>query len=87
MQKFILTNDLLFIRTVREIYSFDLYSIFILTFLFIDFRDREEGGGDREREIYLLFHLFIYSLVNSCLCADWGLNLQPWHIGTNTLTN
>ena len=33
---------------------------------------------DRERNINLL--LFMHSLVDSCMCSDWGLNLQPWPI-------
>ena len=59
MQKFILTNDLLFIRTVREIYSFDLYSMFILTFLFIDFRDRERKKRRGERFVVPLISALI----------------------------
>ena len=34
----------------------------------------------RERNIDLLFHLFIHSLVDSCMCPDQELNLQPWYI-------
>ena len=30
---------------------------------------------EREGNVYLLFHLFIYSLVYSCMCPDWGFNL------------
>ena len=36
---------------------------------------------EKEREINLLFHLFVCSLVDSCMCTDWGLNPQPWHSG------
>ena len=43
----------------------------------IDFRERR--GEQRERE--LLFHLFMHSLVNSCVCPDWRLDLQNWYIG------
>ena len=76
-----------------QIYLNDLnchISPFNFFFLFIDlkgreWRRREEGEGEgereREREINLFFHLFIYSLVNSCMCPDWGLNLQPCCIG------
>ena len=45
------------------------------------------GGGverGRERNINLLFHLFVHSLVDSCIFPDWGLSLQPWLIGTTT---
>ena len=43
-------------------------------FLFIDFE-----GVEREREINidLLFLLFMHSLVDSCMCPDWGSNSQP----------
>ena len=36
-----------------------------------------KGGvelGGEERDIYLLFHLLMYSLVASCMCPDLGLN-------------
>ena len=35
-----------------------------------------------ERNINLLFHLFIHSLVDSCMSPNWGSNPQPWHIRT-----
>ena len=41
---------------------------------FIDFRKRE-------RDIDLLFYLFMHLFVVSFMYSDWGLNLQPWHIG------
>ena len=48
---------------------------------FIDFRGKEvrEGEGERERwgrerEINLLFHLFMHSLVDSCISPDQGSN-------------
>ena len=48
-------------------------------FLLIDF----EREGEREIEnIDLLFHLFMHSLVDSCVCPDQGWNPQPWCIGT-----
>ena len=38
---------------------------------------------ERERNTDLLFHLFMHSLVDSCMCLpDWGSYLQPWHMGT-----
>ena len=36
---------------------------------------------ERERDIDLLFHLFMHSLVDSWMCPDWGLNPQPWGTG------
>ena len=44
-------------------------------FLFIHFRERV-------RNIHLLFHLFMHSLIASCMCPDWRSNPQPWLIGT-----
>ena len=35
---------------------------------------------ERERERDLLFHLFLHSLVDSCMCTDQVLNLQRWHM-------
>ena len=29
-------------------------------------------------------NLFMHLLVASCMCPDWGSNMQPWHIGTMT---
>ena len=47
------------------LFSWD-YTIFLI--YFIDFcREREEG---RERDHDLLFHLFMHSLVDSCMCPD-----------------
>ena len=37
---------------------------------------------ERERERYLLFHLFMYSLVESCMCPDQGSNPQHQCMGT-----
>ena len=36
----------------------------------------------RERNIDLLFHLFMHSLVVSYMCSDWVSDLQLWHIRT-----
>ena len=38
------------------------------------FSDKRE----RERDVNLLFHLFMHSLVASCMCPDQGSNPQPW---------
>ena len=49
---------------------------FFFKFLFIDLRETE-------RDINLLFHLFIRSLADFCMCPDWGQNMQPWRTLTN----
>ena len=52
-------------------------------FLFIDFRESEEGmeeERERKKTVNLLFHLFMHSLVASCMCPHLGSNLQPWRI-------
>ena len=43
-------------------------------FLKIDFRKQK---GERERNVDLLFHLCVLSLVGPCLCPDWISNPQP----------
>ena len=54
-------------------------------------RERKRGRWERgrkregERDLNLLFHLFIHSLVDSCMCPDRGLNRQLWRIGTTFL--
>ena len=58
-----------------------------LFYLLIDFRERGQQrwreGEERERKKNIdLLHLFIHQLVISCMCPDWGLYPQPWHIGT-----
>ena len=45
-------------------------------FLYVDFRERK----DRERDIDLLFHLRMHSV--DLYVLDWGLNPQPWCIGS-----
>ena len=57
---------------------------YLKIFLLIDFRDRGRGGErekerqvDRQTDFDLLFHLFMCSLIDSCVCADQGLNLEP----------
>ena len=63
----------------HAVHFLNLYYYF--KFLFIDFREREEGR-ERERKIDLLCHLFMHSFVASCICCAQELNLQPWHIRT-----
>ena len=36
---------------------------------------------ERERNTDLLFHLFMHSLVDSCMCPDQRQNPKPWCIG------
>ena len=63
---------------INNAYTNGLHPVFIClarTFLF--FIERKE-----EREINLLFHLCMHSLVASCLCLDQRSNLQPWFIKT-----
>ena len=51
--------------------------------LFINFRERKEWGRQtetkRERNRFL-FHLFMHSLVASCMCPDQWSNPQTWCI-------
>ena len=44
-------------------------------------RGREGGERDRKRNISLWFPLLMHSLVDSCMCPDWGWNLQPDVLG------
>ena len=50
-----------------HIYNFLTYT----EILKLIFREGEEG---RERNIDWLLHLLMHSLVDSCMCPDWGLN-------------
>ena len=34
-------------------------------------------GDEKERNIDFFFHLFMNSLIDSCMRSYWGLNLQP----------
>ena len=49
--------------------------MFFFIFMFIEILKIDLG--DREKH-YLWLHLFTYSLADSCMCSDRGLNLQPW---------
>ena len=51
--------------------SLFLSFFFNLIFIFND-------GVEREGNIDLLFHFLMHSLVDSCMCPNWGLNL---HLG------
>ena len=47
------------------------------------FIEREmERGREGEKNSDLLFYLSMRSLVDSHICSAWGLNLQPWCMGT-----
>ena len=45
----------------------------------------EEMGQRHRDRCVVLFHLFMYSLVDSCMCPDWGSNPQPWSMETMLL--
>ena len=49
------------------------FVLFLFNFflLFSDFKERKR---ERMRNIDLLFHLLMHSLVDSCMCPDLGLN-------------
>ena len=47
------------------------------TFLIYWFSERERKG---ERDIHLLSHRLMHSLVVSCMCPDQRSNPQPWQI-------
>ena len=51
----------------------------VLKFYLLIFRERK---GEERENADLLFHLFMHSLVDSCMCCEWGSNMQPWHIRT-----
>ena len=55
-----------------------LEAIFLNSLIFFFFREGEERG---EREIDLFYHLFMHSLVDSCMCPNWGWNPQTCPIG------
>ena len=46
----------------------------------IDFEREGNRGEEGEREINLLFHLFMHSLLDPCMWPDGELNPQPWCI-------
>ena len=75
----------MFLKSMDEMYYFTKHFLFLFTsFLnllaFRESKARKKGMRDRERKICCV-HLFMHSLVASCLCPDLGSNLQPWHIG------
>lgn len=69
----------------RDKVDFSFKNVFLyLKFIDWFWRDRKRERGTekyRERKMDLLFHLSIHSLVDSCLCPDWGSKPQPWCIG------
>ena len=61
------------------------YSLLYFLKIFICwFLERERWG---ERNIDLLFHFFVDSLIDSCLCPDRGWNPWPSCSGMTVLTN
>lgn len=62
-------------------------SPFLLLLLFLNcFRERKRESKGRERDkqkeknINLLFYLLRIHWLIPCMCPDWSLNPQPWHI-------
>ena len=73
-----------FLSTISSFTSYNTRSTY--TALFIDiciffsfFRERRK---ESERNINMLFHLFMHSVADSYMCPDQGSNLQPWCTGT-----
>ena len=60
---------------------FHYCSVSNLTCLY--FTDLREKERDRQTDI----HLFLYSMVASCLCPDGRSSLQPWRIQDDTPIN
>ena len=58
-----------------KLISIEWLYIYLIIFNFIYWFLRE-----RKRDIDLLLHLFMYSLVDSCMCPDQRPYLKPWHI-------
>ena len=48
-------------------------TLFLNFYVLILYRERKVR---REKKIHLFFHLFMHSLVDSCICPDWELNWQ-----------
>ena len=48
-------------------------TLFLNFYVLILYRERKVR---REKNIHLFFHLFMHSLVDSCICPDWELNWQ-----------
>ena len=36
---------------------------------------------EKEEENNVIFYSFMHSLIDSYMCPDWGLNMQPWCMG------
>ena len=61
--------SMLFISTLSFNISFFLLTSGFLKYYLLIFREREREWG---RDINLSFRLFMYSLVDSYMCLDWG---------------
>lgn len=48
---------------------------YVFVLIFIYWLMREEGGKEKHR---FVAHLFTHSLVDFCVCSDWGSNPQTW---------
>ena len=60
--------------------AFKIFFKILFWFIFLQQERKREVGGQREGSINVFFHLFMHSLVASCVCLDQGWNPQPWHI-------
>ena len=58
----------------------DLHVLFFFLLFFRESKERWKGEREREREINSPFHLFMHSLLDSCVRPDQELNLLPWSI-------
>ena len=75
-----LSQKLLKLSMSKNRLIFLIYFYFLFTYGFQ--REREngrgwEGGRERERNLDLFFHLWMHSLVASCMCSDQSSNTQP----------
>ena len=77
-----MTDNVFFIsRSLILLFFISSHYFCIMFMIFQLILGREKGRG-RERSSDLLFHLFMHSFVDSCMCPDQGLKVQPWHIRT-----
>ena len=68
-------SEILLYRDAQVSSAFFSFLFFFRRFFYWLILDSERKGGiERERNINLLFHLLMHSLVDSCMCPDWGSN-------------
>ena len=68
-------------------YSFCPWPIFFFFYLLICRKRGKERKSEKERHTDLLFHLFMHSLVDSCMCPDQGFEPTTLAYWDDTLTN